>query len=385
MGDFHVLFASDSFKGTLGSGDVARILGEEMARILPHATSETLHVGDGGEGTLDAIIASTGGSYKTTTVEGPLGQAVEARVVLTGDGRAVIEAASANGLPLVPSELRNPARTSNYGVGRLIRFALDEGCRDITIGVGGSSTNDGGMSCLRALGVRFLDADGAELAGVGADLARVHSIDTSGLDPRIQESRFHVMCDVSNPLYGPDGATHTFGPQKGGGPQQLAELDEAMKHYAQLVAEQLGEDFSRVPGTGAAGGLSFGLMAFCNAELLPGIECVLDLIHFDEAVGRSGLCVTGEGHLDWQTAGGKVISGVAEHCRAAGVPCVAVVGGMDPKTDVAQLPGLDAVIPCIGDLTTAEEALTPQAAERNLRLAAQRLFTLLAMGKNLSL
>lgn len=381
--NLHVLFASDSFKGSLGSGDVARILGEELQRVWPDATCSSLFVGDGGEGTLEAIVASTGGATERVTVEGPYGEPVEADIVVTGDGRAVLEAASANGLPLVEPAKRDPALTSNAGVGQLILAALDRGCRDITLGVGGSSTNDGGMSCLRALGVRFLDEYGAELAGTGADLERVSSIDASGLDPRIAECGFRVMCDVSNPLYGPKGATYTFGPQKGGTPDQLAVLDRGMENYARVVARTLGVDRSAEPGTGAAGGLSFGLLAFCHAELMPGIECVLDLIGFDAAAAEADLVVTGEGHLDAQTAGGKVISGVAAHAKALGVPCVAVVGGVDPKVDLDALPGLVAVVPCVGDITDAEHALAPAAAELNLRRAGERLFGLLRLGGSL--
>ncbi|MBQ6395550.1 MAG: glycerate kinase [Atopobiaceae bacterium] len=379
----HGLFASDSFKGSLSSGDFARIMGEELGRIWPGATSSSLFVGDGGEGTLEAIVASTGGATERVTVQGPYGEPLEADIVVTGDGRAVLEAASATGLPLVPSEKRDPALTSNFGVGQLILAALDRGCRDITLGVGGSSTNDGGMSCLRALGVRFLDEDGNELAGTGADLGRVRSVDASGMDPRIAECSFRVMCDVSNPLFGPHGATHTFGPQKGGTPEQLDALDRDMERYARIVAETLGEDLSSVPGTGAAGGLSFGLLAFCGAELMPGIECVLDLIGFDAAAREADLVVTGEGHLDAQTAGGKVIFGVAKHAMELGVPCVAVVGGLDPEVDLAELPGLRAVIPCVGDITDVEHALAPAAAELNLRRAAQRLFSLLRLGGTL--
>ena len=375
------LFASDSFKGTLTSRQVAELLADELPACLPDATCEALYVGDGGEGTLDAVVASTGGELRTVLVRGPLGETVGATFALLPDGRALIEAAAANGLTLVPPELRDARKTTSYGVGQLVLAALDAGARDITVGIGGSATNDAGLGMLLALGVRFATQDDVPITGCGGELYLVTGVDTSGMDPRLAECHFHVMCDVTNPLCGHQGATHVFGPQKGLLPRQVVPLDCDMYTFSRVVAETLGVDCSEEPGAGAAGGLGFAFRAFLGAELQRGIDCVLDLVRFDEALAHADVCVTGEGRFDAQTAGGKVIEGVARHCAAAGVPCVAVCGAADPAAVEAGLPGLTAVVPCLGALCTSEEIRTN--AELNLRLAARRLFGLMALGRSL--
>ena len=373
-----ILVASDSFKGSLSSADVARVLDEELGRGLPGAEVVRLPVGDGGEGTLDAVCEAAGVAPRLVRVAGPLGEPRDARLGVLPGGRAMVESAEANGLVLVPEDRRDPMAASTYGVGGLVLAALDAGCRELVVGVGGSATNDGGTGMARALGCRLLDADGRELAGTAADLARVRTLDLAGMDPRLAGCRVRVMCDVSNPLTGPEGATFVFGPQKGLSRDRLAPLDEAMGSWAACVARATGRDLSGVPGTGAAGGLAFGLAALLGAELASGIDCVLDLVGFDAALARADLCVTGEGHLDAQTASGKVVCGVARRCAAAGVPCVAVVGGADPTAVERGLEGLSCVVPCVGDVCSTAEALA--AAERNLRLAARRLAALLGLG-----
>ena len=376
------LFASDSFKGSLSSRRVAELLTEELATSIPGAASEALYVADGGEGTLEAIVASVGGELRDVLVQGPMGSMVGATFALLSDGRAVIEAAAANGLTLVPRRERDPMRACTFGVGQLVLAAVDAGARDITVGIGGSATNDAGMGMLRALGVRFQMEDGSEPLGGAQDLALVSGLDVSGLDPRLAECSFRVMCDVTNPLCGWKGATHVFGPQKGlRRAIQRGKIDTDMAYFAKLVAQELGRDCSEEPGAGAAGGLGFAFRAFLDAELRSGIDCVLDLVGFDEVVARADICVTGEGHLDAQTAGGKVIEGVARHCAAAGVPCVAIVGGADPAAVEAGLPGLAAVVPCVGDVCELDAAMA--GAEHNMRLAARRLFGLLELGGRL--
>jgi glycerate kinase len=236
--------------------------------------------------------------------------------------------AAASGLPLIAREERNPLNTTTFGTGELIRDALERGFRDLSIAIGGSATNDGGMGCMRALGVKFLDARGNELQGNGSDLERVASIDMSGLDPRIKDTKITVMCDVTNPLTGKDGATYTFGAQKGATPDMQARLEAGMLNYKSVIMKQFGFDPDDIPGSGAAGGLGTALMVFLKGEMRSGIETVLDLIKFDERLEGVDLCVTGEGRTDWQSCFGKVMQGVGMHAKAKGVPVLGLSGGL---------------------------------------------------------
>lgn len=375
------LFACDSFKGTLSSARSAELLAEEARAFFPDADVSSLEVADGGEGTVDAIVASLGGDAVEVEVADPLGRPAIATYGLLPDNRAVIEMAAASGLPMLSLAERNPLLTSTYGTGQLVADALGRGVRDISLAIGGSATNDCGMGCMRALGARFLDETGAELASTGADLARVASIDLSGLDPRVAATTFHVMCDVDNPLVGPRGATYTFGPQKGATPQMADELEAGMRNMAQVIEKTFGVAVADAPGMGAAGGLGAAARVFLGAQVVGGVDWVLDLVGFDQALVGCDVCVTGEGHADSQSAHGKVISGVAARCRRAGVPCVAIVGGMDAGATELLGCGVDALVPTVIDAASIEEVLA--CAERNFRLAAQRTFSLLSVGRTL--
>ena len=304
------LFASDSFKGTLSSEQIITLLDAAAKNVFPDCETMGIPVADGGEGTIDAVISVLHGSIHEVDVHGPLMEEVVSRYGETGNGAAVIEMAAASGLPMVPVDKRDPRVTTTYGTGELIKTALDRGCRDITIAIGGSATNDGGMGAMRALGIRFLDENGEALSGCGNDLARVADIDISGLHSAVKDARFTIMCDVNNPLTGPDGATYTFGKQKGGSPEILDELEQGMIHYAALIREKMGTDVDQIPGSGAAGGLGAAFCVFLKAEMKSGIETVLDLIHFDELLEGVDLVITGEGRIDWQSAFGKVPSGI---------------------------------------------------------------------------
>ncbi len=375
------LFACDSFKGTLSSARSAELLAEEARAFFPDVDVSSLEVADGGEGTVDAIVASLGGDVVEVEVADPLGRPAIATYGLLPDNRAVIEMAAASGLPMLSLAERNPLLTSTYGTGQLVADALGRGVRDISLAIGGSATNDCGMGCMRALGVRFLDEAGAELAGAGSDLARVASIDLSGLDPRVAATTFHVMCDVDNPLVGPRGATYTFGPQKGATPQMADELEAGMRNMAQVIEKTFGVAVADAPGMGAAGGLGAAARVFLGAQVVGGVDWVLDLVGFDQALVGCDVCVTGEGHADSQSAHGKVVSGVAARCRRAGVPCVAIVGGMDAGATELLGCGVDALVPTVIDAASIEEVLA--CAERNFRLAAQRTFSLLSVGRTL--
>lgn len=374
------VFASDSLKGTISSARAAAILEEEATRSFPGVACAKLAVADGGEGTVDAVVSSLGGARIETTVADPLGRPVEATYGMLPGNRAIIEMAAASGLPLLTHEEQNPLRTSTYGTGQLVLHALRNGATEITIAIGGSATNDGGMGAMRALGVRFLDSAKGELEGTGADLARVSSIDTSGLDPLVSHARFRLLCDVDNPLLGPRGATRVFSPQKGANPQQVEELESGMTSYARVLERTLGRSADQ-PGDGAAGGLGAAVRLFLGATSVPGIDWVLSVVGLDQALLGADLCITGEGHADAQSAHGKVVSGVASRCKRLGVPCIAIVGGMDPGAlDLMDL-GVDALVPTVIDCGDVADALAH--AERNYRLAAARVFSLLALGRSL--
>ena len=376
-----IIAASDSFKGTLSSEEIAHLLAEEAAAVFPRVQVTAVPMADGGEGTAAALVAACGGELRRVAATDPLGRPITAAYANLGGGRAVVEVAAASGLPLLAPQERDPLRASSYGTGELLRAALDVGAASVTLALGGSATNDGGMGMLRALGVRFLDQRGCELAGSGADLGQVARIDLAGLDPRLEHTHIQVMCDVDNPLTGPQGASAVFGSQKGATPSVVAELDAGMENYAARVREATGVSVANAPGAGAAGGIGAACLAFFGARLRSGVETVLDLVGFDELLARADLVVTGEGRADSQTARGKVVSGVAAACLRRGVPCVAVVGGMEPGAD--ELPGLTVMVPTAIDPAESLESALAHAEER-YRAAARRAFRLIALGHSLA-
>ncbi|HEX7573754.1 MAG TPA: glycerate kinase [Bacteroidota bacterium] len=326
-----ILVAPDSFKGTLSAAEAALAIGRGVRRALPRASVRLHPVSDGGEGFIDALIPFMGGTPVRTEVQGPLpGHRVRARWALVGKGTtAVIEMASAAGLTLVPPGKRDPRVTTTFGVGELIRSALKRNVGSILVGIGGSATNDGGAGMAAALGVKFLDSSGATLKQGGGSLADLARIDISGLDPRLAQTAITVACDVTNSLTGPDGASRIFGPQKGGDPAAVAALDRALRRYAEVLRTDLALDVETIPGSGAGGGLGAGLIAFCNARLASGIDVVLDVTGFDDALASSDLVLTGEGRIDAQTRSGKALSGILRRAQARHVPVAAVVGSFE--------------------------------------------------------
>ena len=375
------LFASDSFKGTLSSRRTAELLTRAAQEIFPDCECRCLEVADGGEGTTEAVLSAAGGRRMEAMVCGPLWERRKACYAALDGRRAVMEMAAASGLPLVPAELRDPRNTTSYGTGELIRDALDKGFRDLSIAIGGSATNDGGIGCMRALGVRFLDGDGNELSGCGGDLIKIRSIDRSGLDPRLRDTHVTVMCDVTNPLCGENGATHTFGKQKGGTPEILDELEAGMENYRELLRREFGIDMDEEPGAGAAGGLGAALLSFLRAELRSGIETVLDLIEFDKKLEGVSLVVTGEGRADWQSTFGKVMQGVGRRCLRQGVPAVAIVGSMGDGAEQIFDYGIESMITTVNGVMPLEEAL--ERAEELYLGAARRLFRMLRAARSL--
>jgi glycerate 2-kinase len=372
------IFASDSFKGSLSSRRIGELLAAQSLRVFPDCEITALPMADGGEGTMDALVSIRNGEYMEFIVKGPLWNDMEARIAVLDRSAAVIEMAEASGLTLVPKEKRNPLETTTYGTGQLIANALDSGYRDIIIGVGGSATNDGGIGAASALGIRFLDSRGNEVVPVGKSLGEIVKIDMSGIHPAVRESKFTVMCDISNPLTGPSGATYTFGPQKGANDEQLAFLEAGMVRFSQIVKSQFGIDLSAVKGAGAAGGLSAGLMVFLSASLRSGIETILELCRFDELLKGTDFVVTGEGHIDSQTAFGKVIHGIGMACKKRGVPCAAVVGGMGIGAEKLYDCGITSIIPTVRDIMSLDEAM--ERAEELYTDAAYRMFSLFKAG-----
>ncbi len=323
-----LLFASDSFKGSLTSDKTVELLSRAAAEVFGECDCSGVPVADGGEGTVEAVIEAEQGELVTVKVHGPLMEETESFYGIFDGNKTVIEMAAASGLPMVPEEQRNPMNTTTFGTGELILDALKRGYRDISIAIGGSATNDGGMGCARALGVKFLDHDGNELEGFGRDLARVSAIDISGLDERVKETKITVMCDVTNPLCGKDGATWTFGKQKGATPEIQEELEAGMCRYRDVIRETFGIDCDGIPGAGAAGGLGAALRVFLGGEMKSGIETVLELIRFDERLEGVDLVVTGEGRTDWQSCFGKVMQGVGKHAKAKGIPVLGLSGSL---------------------------------------------------------
>ena len=374
-----ILFASDSFKGSLTSMQISNLLKQATSEIFPNAQTVSMSVADGGEGTMDSLVNSLGGTWKTVDVLGPLQENIKARYGILPEGKAIIEMAEASGLPLVPSDKRNPQKTTSYGTGMLIRDALENGITDITIAIGGSATNDGGMGAMQALGIKFLDENNNELTGCGENLSKVKNIDLDNLHHAVAKTNFTVMCDVTNPLLGNQGATYTFGHQKGADDTMLAELEYGMSIYANKIKSIIGKDISGKEGSGAAGGLGFALMAFLGAKLQSGIDVVLDLLDFDKKLKDVDLVITGEGRMDNQSAFGKVPSGIGKRCKKMGVPTVAIVGGLLSGYESIYSCGIESVITTINGAMTIDEAL---ANSEDLYLdAARRLLRMIRCGK----
>ncbi|AVD83283.1 glycerate kinase [Pseudomonas sp. SWI6] len=338
-----IVIAPDSFKDSLDAAGVARAIAGGLAEVWPHAALVQCPMADGGEGTMEAILAASHGELRRQRVRGPLGEPVEAGWGWLADSRtAIIEMAQASGLQLVPPGQRDACRTSTWGTGELFAAALAAGAQRIVLAIGGSATNDGGSGMLRALGLRLLDADGQALEEGGLALSRLARIDASGLDPRLLDVQVEVAADVDNPLCGPNGASAIFGPQKGASPEQVQALDLALGHFADHCSRLLGEDVRDLPGCGAAGGMGFAAKAFMGARFCPGVEVVADLAGLDALVQGADLVITGEGRFDAQTLRGKTPMGVARVAKRHGVPVVVLAGTLGEGYQQLYVHGIDA-------------------------------------------
>lgn len=374
-----IVIAIDSFKGSVSAVEAGERLERGIRKVVPQAVVVKLPISDGGEGLLTPFFHTAGGTMRRLEVKDPLGRTVAAEYLRLPDGTAVIEAAKACGLPLLKRQERDPRRTTTYGVGQMIRSALDDGCRHLVIGVGGSATNDGGAGMAQALGASFLDEGGRELDFGGEALLGLAKIDAGRMDPRLRDCRIEVACDVTNPLYGPEGAAAVYGPQKGASPEEVSLLDRAMQRYAEVIAWEMGKNVADLPGSGAAGGLGAGLIAFCGARICRGIEVVLDMVRFDRVARDADLVITGEGKIDAQTSKGKVPAGVAGRTKGLGdIPVVAVVGGMGAGAELAYRSGIDAILPIVPGPVSVEESVKRGA--HFLEEAGERLMRLLLAG-----
>ena len=375
-----IVIAPDSYKESLSALEVARAIEAGFRAVFPDADYVCLPVADGGEGTVDAMVAASGGRRVEATVSGPLGEPLRAGYGLTGDGAtAVIEMAAASGLALIPAARRDPLRTTSRGTGELIRAALDAGARRFILGIGGSASNDGGAGMVQALGVRLLDQRGVELEAGGGALARLARIDVAGLDPRLAGCTIEVACDVDNPLVGPRGASAVFGPQKGATPDMVRELDAALAHYAGIVHRDLGVAVAELPGAGAAGGMGAAMRAFFGARLRPGIDIVMQAVGLDGRVADADLVITGEGRIDSQTVHGKTPIGVARVAKRHGKPVIGIAGCLAADAAVVHAHGIDAVFSALYRPCTVEEALRDAAA--NVEMAARNIAATLKVGR----
>lgn len=367
----------DSFKGTLSSEQICEIAKEKVEKHFPDAETACVPVADGGEGSVDAFLTALGGSKVSVTVKNPYFEDMESYYGVIHEGKtAVIEMASCAGLPLV-EDRKNPKLTTTYGVGQLILAAAESGVEKIIVGLGGSSTNDGGCGAAAAVGIKFYDKDGREFVPTGGTTADIAKIDVSGRAKVLDQVEIVTMCDIDNPMYGPTGASYIFGPQKGADEAMVEELDAGIKNLSRVIAEATGEDISQVPGTGAAGAMGAGMIAFFGSRLQMGIQTVLDTVNFDEMIKDADYIITGEGKLDSQSLRGKVVIGIAERAKKQNKNVIAVVGGADDsEIDKAYEMGVTAVFPI--NRLPQDFSISRHHSKENLGYTVDNILRLLA-------
>ena len=373
-----VLIAIDSFKGSVPSIDGSKAIASGVQDVYPGAEIITLPLADGGEGTVQALVQAAGGKLSTVEVTGPSGERTLAEYGMLGNGKtAVIEVAAACGLPLVSPDKRNPMAATTFGVGELILDAISKGCRDFVIGLGGSATNDAGVGMLQALGFRFMDEHREEVRWGGQSLKAIRQIDVTRANAELEKCTFRVACDVNNPLYGLNGAAYVFGPQKGATIEMVKELDEGLRHFADIVHRELNVELNSHAGSGAAGGLGSAFVGFLNGKLESGIGLVLDVIGFEGQLKGADFVLTGEGKLDDQTAMGKVPLGVAQLAGKHSVPVIALAGGVPSEGSRLNDLGITSYFSITNEPMGLEQAMERKVALANLRTTANQLFRLI--------
>ena len=373
----NILIALDAFKGSLTSMEAGHACAVGIRRVYPDAAVTVRPLADGGEGTAEALVSGLNGSYRTVSVSDPLGRTICARYGILPDQTAVIEMAAASGLPLLTEAERDPLHTTTYGFGEMIRDAIRQGCRSFILGIGGSATNDGGIGCLQALGFSFLRCNGEPVSPNAAGLAEIGTISEEHILPELRECRFHVACDVKNPLCGEQGCSAVFSPQKGADEAMIRQMDTALAHFASLTKALHPAADANAPGAGAAGGLGFGLMAYLDAALAPGAALILQATGMEQAIAEADLVITGEGCLDAQTAMGKAPAGIARLAKAHGKPVIAFSGAVRDGAEACHAAGIDAYFPILRRVEPLEDALDPENARKNLTDTAEQVFRLL--------
>lgn len=374
-----ITVAVDSFKGSLSSREVAEAFEAGFKSQFPDCEVVKVSIADGGEGTVDALVETLDGQFIEAQVADPLGRKISARYgVIDGGHTAVMEMSAASGLPLIAPTERNPLRTSTYGTGEMIVDAIERGCRKFLVGIGGSATNDGGTGMLRALGFRFLDAEGNELIGGGEILERIDQIDDSAARVELADCEFIVACDVTNPLYGPEGAAYVFAPQKGADAAMVERLDRGLRNYARAIEQFNGVEVASMAGAGAAGGLGGGFKALLGARLERGIDMVLSAMQFSKIIAGSDLVITGEGRIDRQTTMGKAPSGVLREATAQGIPTIAIGGAVQPCKELEQS-GFTAVLPIVAGPVALEVAMQRDTAIENVHRTATQIAKILTL------
>ena len=375
-----IVIAPDSFKGSLSAAQVADAIEKGIKRVFKDSYFTKVPMADGGEGTVQSLVDATGGEIIYKEVTGPLGDRVKAFLGVLGDGKtAVIEMAAASGLPLVPEDKKNPLITTTYGTGELIKYAVELGCKHLIIGIGGSATNDGGAGMAQALGFKLSDKVGNDIGFGGGSLPELSeiSIDRGGeILEKIE--KIQVACDVDNPLCGPRGASAVYGPQKGATPEMVKELDKALSHYADIIRRDLGKDVKDLPGAGAAGGLGAGLVAFLGAELMRGVDIVIEATGLKEKMEGAHLVITGEGKLDSQTINGKTPMGVAMAAKERGIPVIAIGGAVD-DSPLLYRNGFDCLIAIPNKPMTLKNAI--EHADELVTDTAERIGRLIKIGR----
>ncbi len=374
-----VTIATDSFKGSLDSVSAGKALSEGIKKVYPDAEITVRPVADGGEGTVDTLVTGTGGAFEDVTVTGPLSESITARYGIIEGNTAVVEMSAAAGITLVPDELRNPLNTTTYGVGEIIKHALDKRCRSFIVGIGGSVTNDGGVGMLSALGFEFLGEDGNIIPFGAKGLDFLSEIRTDNADKRLSECEFNIACDVTNPLVGEKGCSRIYGPQKGADEDMIVKMDAWLDRYADIAKSVNPDSDKNYPGTGAAGGMGFAFMTFLGGKLKNGIKLILEKTHLEDYVKDADIVITGEGRLDSQTVMGKVPVGVAETAKKYGKPVIAFSGCVTKDAGICNEHGIDAFFPILRGVVTLEEAMKPDNAYANMRDTAEQVFRLYAL------
>lgn len=373
-----VVVAIDSFKGSLSSMEAGTAIQDAIHKVHSHAQVVVKPLADGGEGTTDSLTLGLGGEKIPVTVTGPLGEPVQTYYgYIKETHTAIMEMASASGITLVEPSKRNPLLTTTRGVGEMILHAISIGCKNFIIGIGGSATNDGGIGMLQALGWQFLDQNGKSTGEGGQALSHMYTIDSTNVPEQVLACNYKVACDVTNPLCGPNGATYVYGPQKGATAEMLEPLDRSMCHYAAITGQHTHTSYQTAKGAGAAGGIGFAFLSYLHAQLVPGIDLILDAIDLETEIKDAHIVITGEGRLDHQTAMGKAPVGVAKLAKKYGAKVIAFAGSVTPDATDCNDAGIDAFFPIVRGITTLEEAMKPEIAANNLKAAVEQVFRLL--------